>query len=85
MDFYTLHSSLLWCGINYGRKKFYDTGPRLNNQTTTKAATADTTWTECYKTFYGSNLRVFEKGQSVCPWQAFPALSNGFGQGQSQP
>ncbi len=39
------------------RKKFYSTGPRG----------------QCFKTFYGRNLRIFIKSQSVCPWQAFPA------------
>jgi hypothetical protein len=32
---------------------------------------------QCYKTFYVCNLRIFAISYSVCPWQAFPALSNG--------
>jgi hypothetical protein len=29
-----------------------------------------------YKTFYSHNLRIFVISQSVCVWQAFPAMSN---------
>ncbi len=39
-------------------------------------------WCRCYKTFYSRNLRIFFISQSVCTWQAFPAQSNVFGQGQ---
>jgi hypothetical protein len=28
---------------------------------------------QCYKTFYGRNLRIFVINYIVCPWQAFPA------------
>jgi hypothetical protein len=31
---------------------------------------------QCYKTFYGRNLRIFAMRLSVCPWQAFPDYSN---------
>ncbi len=37
---------------------------------------------QCYKTFHGRNLRIFEKSLSVCPWQVFPAYSIACGQGQ---
>jgi hypothetical protein len=30
-------------------------------------------WAECYKTFYGHNLRTFVISKSVFPGQAFPA------------
>jgi hypothetical protein len=31
------------------------------------------TKTKCYETFYARNLRIFDIGLCVCPWQAFPA------------
>ncbi len=33
---------------------------------------------QCYKTFYGRNLRIFIVSQTVCPWQTFfkPSLTN---------
>jgi hypothetical protein len=31
---------------------------------------------QCYKTFYVRALRIFVLSYSVCPWEAFPALSN---------
>jgi hypothetical protein len=34
---------------------------------------------QCYKTFYGRILRIFEISWSVCPWQAFPVKSNVWG------
>jgi len=33
-------------------------------------------WGQCYKTFYGRNLRIFVTSKSVCPWQAFSAYYN---------
>ncbi len=34
-------------------------------------------WGQCYKTFYGRNLRMLWKSQSFfCPWQAFPISLN---------
>ncbi len=33
-------------------------------------------WTQCYKTFYGRNLRIFVISLSVSPLQAFPAYSH---------
>ncbi len=57
------HSSLVQKFVNHGRKKFYNIEP----------------WTQCYKTFYGRNLRAFVINMSICQWQAFKALSNDFG------
>jgi hypothetical protein len=37
---------------------------------------------QCYKTFHGRDLRIFEISLSVCPWQEFPAYSIACGQGQ---
>ncbi len=31
---------------------------------------------QCYKTYYGRNLRMFVISQSVCLWQAFPVCCN---------
>jgi hypothetical protein len=33
-------------------------------------------WGQCYKPFYGRNLRIFVRRKSVCPWQAFSAYYN---------
>ncbi len=33
------------------------------------------TRTQCYKTFYASNVQIFVINGSICPWQAFQALS----------
>jgi hypothetical protein len=54
------HFGLLRKYVNYGSKRFHSTGPRA----------------QCYKTFYGRNLRIFVISYSVCPWQTFPAQSN---------
>jgi len=35
---------------------------------------------QCYKTFYGRNLRIFVLRKSVYLWQAFPAEPNVCGQ-----
>jgi len=35
-------------------------------------AKIDELWAQCYKTFYGRNLRMFVISYSVCPWQDFP-------------
>jgi hypothetical protein len=32
-----------------------------------------TTWGQCYKTFYGRNLRIFVISWSVCSWKVLPA------------
>jgi hypothetical protein len=40
------------------------------------------TMSQCYKTFYVINLRMFVISESVCSWQVFPAYSNVSGQGQ---
>jgi hypothetical protein len=32
-----------------------------------------------YKTFHGRKLRIYVISLSVCPWLAFPALSNVYG------
>jgi hypothetical protein len=34
------------------------------------------TRSQCYKNFFVRNLWVFTISRSVCPWQAFPTLSN---------
>jgi hypothetical protein len=47
-------------------KKFYEIDP----------------WGQCYKMFHVRNLRIFIISYGVCPWQAFPALSNVCRQGQ---
>ncbi len=52
--------------VNYGHNKFNDTCPR----------------SQCLKTFYCRNLRIFVISQSVCPWQASPAQSIVCGKGQ---
>ncbi len=54
------HSSLLRIFVNYGHKMFRNIGPRA----------------QCYKTFYGCNLRIFLISHSVCPWQAFESYSS---------
>jgi hypothetical protein len=51
------NTSLLRKCLNYCRKKVYSAGP----------------WAQCYKTFNGSNLRIFLICHNVCLWQAFPA------------
>ncbi len=35
---------------------------------------------QCYKTFFGRKLRLFVISQSICPWHAFPAQSNVWGE-----
>ncbi len=39
-------------------------------------------WAQCYKTFYVRNLRMFLISQYVCLWQALPAQSNVYRNGQ---
>jgi len=46
---------------------------QVNPATQMANATKRTNWAECYKTFYGRNLRVLVISPSVCPWKAFPA------------
>ncbi len=41
--------------------------------------------TQCYKTFYGSNLSMYMINLCVCPWQAFPASLKFVGKAMSLP
>ncbi len=43
----------------------------MNNQTTTKAATADTTWAECYKLFMAVIYEFSKKARELVPGRPF--------------
>ncbi len=107
------HSSLMQPFINFGCKKCYDIGGRLNinnnsddcnsinnrhisNNNSLRSFIRRCRITrisdpprssdrnplsipsrcQCYKTFYGRNLRIFVISQSVCPWQVLPAYQS---------